>query len=191
MQWLREEGATPFLRAAQSSDVELMKVLLDAGADPKIKTANNVTALAVASGIAWVEGVTFEWSKEKNLQTVKMLLDLGIDPNQQDVEGRTALHGAGHKGYTEVIQMLVDAGAKLDVHDIGSRDTTNSNSEFFGQTWIPLHYAQGLVRIGVQSAKAHPEAAALMEKLMKDRGLPIPAPITRSICVTPGEKGCQ
>ena len=39
MQWLNEDGATPFLRAAQSSDVELMKLLLAHGADPKIATA--------------------------------------------------------------------------------------------------------------------------------------------------------
>jgi ankyrin repeat protein len=46
MQWLYEDGATPFLRAAQSSDVELMKFLLEHGADPKIATSNNVTPLA-------------------------------------------------------------------------------------------------------------------------------------------------
>jgi ankyrin repeat protein len=190
MQWLFEDGATPFIRAAQSSDVDLMNVLLKAGADPKIRTAHDVTALAVASGIAWVQGVTFEWSKEKNLQTVKMLLDLGIDPNQQDDEGRAALHGAAHKGYLEVIQMLVDHGAKLDMNDHGSRDTVNG--DLLGKTWIPLHYAQGLVRVGVQSAVAHPDAEKLLAKLMTDRGIPIPPPIKRSFCVTPDpEKGCQ
>lgn len=190
MQWLFEDGSTPFIRAAQSSDIDLMKVLIDAGADPRIRTAHDVTALAVASGIAWVEGVTFEWSREKNLQAVKWLLDLGIDPNQQDDEGRAALHGAAHKGYLEVIQMLVDKGAKLDMNDHGSRDTVNG--PMLGLTWIPLHYSQGLVRVGVQSAVAHPEAAALLEKLMKERNLPIPPPIKASVCVTPdAEKGCQ
>ncbi|HSP68955.1 MAG TPA: ankyrin repeat domain-containing protein, partial [Bryobacteraceae bacterium] len=96
MQWLNEDGATPFLRAAQSSDVELMKLLLAKGADPKIATARNVTALAVAAGIAWVEGVTFETSREQNVETVKMLLDLAIDPNIHDEDGRTSLHGAAH-----------------------------------------------------------------------------------------------
>ena len=33
-QWLFEEGATPFLRAAQSGDIVLMKLLLEHGADP-------------------------------------------------------------------------------------------------------------------------------------------------------------
>ena len=189
MQWLQEDGATPFLRASQSSDVDLMKVLLAAGADPKIRTAHDVTALSVASGIAWVEGVTFEWSRAKNVEAVKMLLDLGVNVNQADEEGRTALHGAAHKGRNEIVQMLVDAGAKLDAHDVGSRDTVNGAMR--GLTWIPLHYAQGLVRVGVQSAIAHPDTAALIKELMTKQGLPIPPDITSSICLTKGVNGCQ
>ncbi len=189
MQWLFEDGATPFLRAAQSGDVELMKLLLDHGANPKIFTAHNVTPLAVAAGIGWVEGVTFEWGEKENLEAVKMCLDLGIDPNVQDDEGRTALHGAAHKGRPEVIQMLADHGAKLDLHDKGSRDSING--ALLGHTWIPLDWARGLVRVGVQSAIPHPEAADLLVKLMKAQGLPIPPPPTSSICLTKGVNGCQ
>jgi ankyrin repeat protein len=68
MQWLYEDGATPFLRAAQSGDVELMRLLLARGADPRIATANGDTALMVASGVGWVEGVTFEWSPAETLE---------------------------------------------------------------------------------------------------------------------------
>ena len=189
MQWLFEDGATPFLRAAQSGDVELMKLLLAHGADPKIFTAHNVTPLAVASGIGWVEGVTYEWSPEQNIEAVKMCLDLGIDPNVADDEGRTALHGAAHKGKVEVIQLLVDHGANLDAHDGGSRDSVNG--ALLGKTWIPLDWARGLVRVGVQSAIAHPEAAALLAKLMTEKNIPIPPPPTSSICLTEGLNGCR
>ena len=189
MQWLFEDGSTPFIRAAQSSDVELMKVLLAAGADPKIRTAHDVTALSVAAGIAWVEGVTFEWSRPKNVETVKMLIDLGINVNQADDEARTALHGAAHKGRNEVIQMLVDAGGNLEAHDLGSRDTVNG--AMLGLTWIPLHYSQGLVRVGVQSAIPHPETAEFIKDLMRKKGLTIPPDITSSICLTKGVNGCQ
>jgi len=182
MQWLYEDGATPFLRAAQSSDVELMKLLLAHGANPKIYTAQNETPLAVAAGIGWVEGVTYEWSPAANLEAVKMCLDLGIDPNVADDNGRTALHGAAHKGRTDVIQLLVDHGAKLDLHDKGSRDTVNG--ALLGHTWIPLDYTRGLVRVGVQSAISHPEAEALMIKLMNEKGIPIPAKFEGSICLT-------
>jgi ankyrin repeat protein len=189
MQWLFEDGATPFLRAAQSGDVPLMKLLLEHGANPKIYTAHNVTPLATAAGIGWVEGVTFEWSPEQTFEAVKMCLDLGIDPNVQDDEGRAALHGAAHKGRTDVIQALVDHGARLDLHDMGSRDSINGG--MLGQTWIPLDWARGLVRVGVQSAIPHPEAEALLIKLMKEKGLPIPDPPKSSICLTKGVNGCQ
>ena len=189
MQWLFEDGATPFLRAAQSGDVTLMKLLLEHGADPKIFTAHNVTPLAVASGIGWVEGVTYEWSPEQNLEAVKMCLELGIDPNTGDDENRTALHGAAHKGRLEVIQLLVDHGADLNAHDGGSRDSVNG--ALLGKTWIPIDWARGLVRVGVQSAIAHPEAAALLAKLMTDRNIPIPPPPSSSICLTKGLNGCE
>jgi ankyrin repeat protein len=181
MQWLYEDGATPFLRAAQSGDVKLMKLLLAHGADPKITIEHGSNALAVAAGIGWVEGVTFEWSEAENLKAVKLCLDLGLDPNAPDKEGRNALHGAAHKGHIPVIQLLVDRGAKLDAHDYGSRDTISGS--LFGHTWIPIDYARGLVRVGVQSALAHPEAEALLEKLMKERGLPVPERFKSSICL--------
>jgi ankyrin repeat protein len=189
MQWLVEEGATPFLRAAQSSDVELMKFLLDKGADPKINTQVNVSPLAVAAGIAWVEGVTYERSRETNVEAMKLLLGLGLDPNIQDNDGRAALHGAAHKGRNEIVKMLVDGGAKLDLRDFGSRDTINGDMK--GMTWLPLNYAQGLVRVGVQSAIAHPDTAAFMKEMMTQKGLEIPPDITSSICLTKGVKGCQ
>jgi uncharacterized protein len=189
MQWLYEDGATPFLRAAQSGDVTLMKLLLERGADPKIPTAHNDTALAVAAGIGWVEGITFEWSPQESLEAVKMCLDLSIDPNVVDDQGRTALHGAAHKGRTEVIQLLVDRGANLEAHDFGSRDTFAGAMK--GMTWIPLDWARGLVRVGVQSALPHPEAEKLLVKLMTERGLKIPPPPSSSICLTKGVNGCQ
>ena len=189
MQWLYEDGATPFLRAAQSGDTVLMKLLLSKGADPKIATAHNDTALAVAAGIGWVEGVTFEWSPQQSVDAVKMCLDLGIDPNAADDQGRTALHGAAHKGRTEVIQLLVDRGGNLEAHDFGSRDTVNGAMK--GLTWIPLDWSRGLVRVGVQSAIAHPEAEKLLVKLMMEKGLPIPPPPKSSICLTKGTNGCE
>ena len=182
MQWLYEDGATAFLRAAQSGDVELMKLLLAHGADPKIPTANNVTALAAAAGIGWVQGVTYERSEQDTVAAVKLCLELGLDPNVVDSDGRTALHGAAHKGRNALVQVLVEHGAKLDARDFGSRDTVAG--EQLGRGWLPVDYADGLVRVGVQSAIAHPDTAALLRKLMTDRGIPVPAPLSSSVCIT-------
>lgn len=183
-QWLDENGATAFLRASQSGDLVLMKLLLAHGADPKIDTVLHVTALEVAAGVGWVEGITYEWSPEATLEAVKMLLDLGLDVNAQADTGRTALHGAAHKGRTDVIQVLVDHGAKLDLRDYGNTD--NRGGKLAVHTWQPVDYADGLVRVGVQSAIPHPEAGLLLRKLMTEAGLVAP-PVGRtleSICVT-------
>jgi ankyrin repeat protein len=185
MQWFFEDGATPFIRAAQSSDTELMKLLLQYKADPKAVTALGDNALTVSGGIGWVEGVTYERSHKENFEAMKMLLDLGLDPNHANNEGRTALMGAAMKGRPDVIQLLVDRGAKLDAHDKGNRDTDKVSSAAAGKTWQAIDYAEGLVRVGVQSAVMRPEAAALIRKLMAERNMPVP-PIDRtilSICV--------
>jgi ankyrin repeat protein len=186
VQWFFEEGATAFVRAAQSSDTALLKLLLQFKADPLIKTANGDTALTAAGGIGWVEGVTYERSPEENVEALRMLLDLGLDPNVGNNEGRTALMGAALKGRNAAIQLLVDRGARLDQRDRGSRDTDKLGSAAAGHTWQALDYAEGLVRPGVQGVLAYPQAAALIRRLMLERGLPVP-PENRnilSICVT-------
>ncbi|HEY3159109.1 MAG TPA: ankyrin repeat domain-containing protein [Vicinamibacterales bacterium] len=185
MQWFFEDGATAFVRAAQSSDTELMKLLLQYKADPFIATANGDTAFTAAGGIGWVEGVTYERSPQENVEAIRMLLDLGLDPNGANNEGRTPLMGAALKGRNAAIQLLVDRGAKLDTYDRGSRDTDKVGSAAAGHLWQALDYAEGLVRVGVQSATAYPETAALIRRLLKERGLPVP-PENRnilSICV--------
>jgi ankyrin repeat protein len=185
MQWFFESGATPFVRASQSGDTALMKLLLEYGADAKSATDHGDNALTAAAGVGWVEGVTYEHSAQENAAAIKMLLDLDLDPNWSNKDGRTPLMGAALKGRSEVIQILVDRGAKLETRDHGSRDSDDVGSKIAGHTFQALDYADGLVRVGVQSAIARPEASELLRKLMTDRGLFVP-PLNRtvdSICV--------
>ena len=137
---------------------------------------------------AWFQswGVTYEWSKEANVETIKLLLKLGNDPNAQAETGRTALHGAGHKGRSEVIQILVDAGAKLDTRDFGMNGN-DAGGRLREHSWLPVDYADGLIRIGTQSAIIQPEAGALLRKLMIERGIPAPPPgrTLETVCLAP------
>jgi ankyrin repeat protein len=183
-QWLDEDGATAFLRASQSGDVDLMRLLLERGADPRIYTKLGVTPLAAAAGIGWVEGITSERSSAQTVEAVKMLLELGIDPDYQAETGRTALHGAAHKGATEVVRILVAAGARMDIRDFGNTDNRGS-AELAAHTWLPIDYADGLVRVGVQSAIAHPETAKVLRELMLAAGLDTPPDgrTLESICI--------
>jgi uncharacterized protein len=183
-QWLDENGGTAFFRASQSGDVVLMRLLLAHGADPQISTVLGVTPLQVAAGIGWVEGITYEWSREQTLEAVKLLLELGLDPNSQAATGRTALHGAATKGATAVVQTLVDHGARLDVRDYGNTDNRGS-VQMATHTWLAVDYADGLVRTGVQSAIPRPETGLLIRKLMAERGMFVP-PVGRtvaSVCI--------
>jgi len=186
MQWFYEAGCTPFIRAAQSSDTALMRLLLDYGADPFMATDNGDTALTAAGGIGWVEGVTYERSQKENFEAIRMLLDdVGLDPNVANKEGRTALMGAALKGRNDVVEMIVAHGARLDQRDGGSRDTDTNVSAISGHTWQALDYADGLVRVGVQSAVQRPETAALLRRMMTERGMPVPPAnrVIESICV--------
>jgi ankyrin repeat protein len=141
MQWFFEDGATAFVRAAQSSDTELMKVLLEYHADPFLATANGDTALTAAGGIGWVEGVTYERSPQENVEAIRMLLDLGADANAANNEGRTCVDGRRAQRTQRRVQLLVDRGAKLETQDRGSRDTDKLGSAAAGHTWQALDYA--------------------------------------------------
>ena len=110
---------------------------------------------------------------------------LGLDPNQANNEGRSPLMGAALKGRPDFIQLLVDRGANLAAHDRGSRDTHIPGATIAGFTFQAVDYAEGLVRVGVQSAVERPETAKLIRQLMQERNLPVP-PAGRtlnSICV--------
>ena len=48
-----DEGTTPLMRAARSGDAETMRVLLQAGADPKLTTKDGNTALLFAAGVGY------------------------------------------------------------------------------------------------------------------------------------------
>ena len=158
---LNRLGSTPFLLAAKSADVPLMRVLLECGADPRITTNNGTTALMAAAGVGiWAPGEN-PGSHEEALAAVKLVFESGgNDVNAIDKEGETALHGAVYRGGAiPVMQFLIDKGAQLDV--------VNKKG------WTPLTAADG-VEYTPAVLKRYPEAAALLRKTMRDRGMPVP-----------------
>ena len=158
---LNRIGATPFVMAAKSADVPLMRVLLANGADPKIKTADGTSALMVAAGVGVYGPGESPGTHEEALEAVKLAYEAGGgDVNDVNKDGDTALHGAVYRGgAVPVIQFLADKGAKLDVEN--------------KKRWTPLLAAEGVVYAS-SGIRRYPEAAALIRKLMRDRGLPVP-----------------
>src|ERR1700730_12613632 len=72
-------GATPFLLASSADDLEMMRMLVKAGADPEQVTATNATAIMAATGLNHGIGES-PVTEAQALACVKFLLDLGLDP---------------------------------------------------------------------------------------------------------------
>jgi len=166
--WLKEEGATPLLRAALCGDLTVVKLLLAHNADPLIPTFDHTTPLMVASGVGWADGMLHEYSESQTIELIDLLLSRGADVNAANDHGITALHGAGYKGANKAVELLVDHGAKLDALDKGEDYGFGASTT----PMTPLNWAEG-VPIGMSSAIYHTDTVELMAKLMKDRGIPV------------------
>jgi len=112
--WIDPAGATPFWRAAQASDVESMRLLLAAGADPDLATFDETTPLMVAAGIGW-RGNFSQNAPDSWMRAVHFLSEIGADVNAADSNGYTALHGAAALGDYEMVEFLVARGARVDI----------------------------------------------------------------------------
>jgi len=126
-------GATPFWLAARFSQPNVMRRLVELGADPLFVHRSDrivdgkegraydhkneaTTALMAAVGMggggaAWVP-------PERNqrealmLETVKLAVDLGVDVNAMNTDGRTALDAAKALKFETVVTYLTSKGAK-------------------------------------------------------------------------------
>jgi uncharacterized protein len=105
------EGATAFLLAADRSDVPLMRLLVELGADPLLPNFNHTTPLMLAAGLETTEPLEEAGEEPEALEAVKMLLDLGADINAVDDNGDTAMNGAAYNQYPLVVKLLADRGA--------------------------------------------------------------------------------
>src|SRR5688500_5565301 len=162
--------ATALMRAAFSGDLELTKLLLSYGADPKVISSDGETMIAAAAGLGFIQGYSKGKSAAERLEVVKLFVDLGGDVNQADDYGITPLMVAGNMGDTAIIQYLVDKGADLAAYDLGKQ-----NDGAFGasvEPLMPVDYAIGVGTFVPNNAVIiHEAAVELMFRLMKERGI--------------------
>jgi len=162
--------ATALMRAAFAGDLEIVKLLLSYGADPKIVSSDGETMVAAAAGLGFIHGYHTGKPEQERLQVVKLLVELGGDVNQADDYGITPLMVAGNMGHTAIIQYLVDRGADLGAYDLGKK-----NDGAFGasvEPLLPVDYAIGVGTFVPNNAVIiHQEAVDLMFRLMKERGI--------------------
>jgi ankyrin repeat protein len=129
---IESDGATPFLFAADRSDVPLMRLLIELGADPLIPNFNNTTPLMAAAGLGTTEPLEEAGEESEALEAVNLLLDLGAGINDLNNDGDTAMHGAAYNIYPRVVELLAKRGADPQVW---------KNPDKFGRT--PLFLAEG------------------------------------------------
>ncbi len=111
-------GATPVVLAAEVNNLDAIKALVEAGADPNIGTDSGTTALMMASGA----GTDVQRAREPEeravvVQTARYLVEHGADVNKPGQFGWTALHAAAYQGLNDEIEFLVKNGANIDQKD--------------------------------------------------------------------------
>ena len=158
---LNRIGATPFLLAAKNVDLDMMRLLLESGADPDLTPMDETTALMVAAGSYMFnpgeDAGAEPGSEPRALEAVELCLELGADVNAVDKNGETALHGAAFRGANSIVELLVDRGARLDVRN--------------KEGWTPLNVADGIQITGFLKQQRH--TAEFLRQLMAERGLSV------------------
>lgn len=161
-------GATALMRAAKSVDLPAMRLLVEHGASPAAATGSGTTPAMFAARWSPRGGGTFEDS----LAALELCLDAGADIDAADGSGQTLLHIAASSN-DELVRWLADRGADLVARDKAGR--------------TPLDVALGVpgpapAGRGGRGRGGPPEpgpvresTVALLENLMRERGLPIDA----------------
>ncbi|OEJ14534.1 hypothetical protein BFL38_05715 [Brachyspira hampsonii] len=95
---------TPLMIAALRNDYDMVKYLLDKGANPNTANNENKTALTIANDYG-----KFDISK--------LLIQQGANINTQDEHGLTALMNAAMIGDYEMVKFLLENGANINTKD--------------------------------------------------------------------------
>jgi len=128
-----KDDLTALIIAAENGYTEIVKCLLDKGAEPNLKTKFNYTALMLAASHGHTEIVKILVDNDAYLdliekdnctalmlaalyghtEIVKFLLDKGAEPNLISGNNWTALIVAAKCGYTEIVKLLLNKGANV------------------------------------------------------------------------------
>ena len=161
---------TALIRAARSADIEAMKLLVAAGADPKAPEPDGfTTVLAVTSGPEIPPLVVADRERPAEpdaITALGYLLPQGVDVNAADRFGVTALHTVAKRGYVDVLKYLAAHGADLNAADRS------------GAT--PLDYALGRSPVFFGIPPSSPPAAEALRALGAREGkiVPLKGPAT-------------
>lgn len=129
-------GKTAMIHAVERNDVETVRLLLDAGADPDLK-AGGYTPLGRAAilGYGRIAGMLLKYGADPDLrssdgntpltaaasmnrlQVIRVLLPARPDYTLRNRHGRTALSLAAMEGYEEAVRIMLESGMDARVLD--------------------------------------------------------------------------
>ena len=95
----RDSGDSALLRAAESGNFHILKLLLDKGGKANHQSRSHVTAMHFAA-------------RKANIDCLAALLHAGSSPNVVDHAGDTSLHWAARTGTPTALEFLIDKGGK-------------------------------------------------------------------------------
>ena len=98
------EGDTALHLTHDNGNTDVMRLLLDAGADPNVQNNDGQTLLHHMAA----EGIT-EYVRHED---VEALLNAGADPNLIDKKGWTPAHYAGDGMHKDMLRLLLENGAE-------------------------------------------------------------------------------
>jgi ankyrin repeat protein len=121
-------GATPYWLAARFTEPEVMRLLLQRGADPlfvhhanyhnddPVEPRTQITTAVMAAtgmggGVGWVQPPRSE-REALMLEAVTLAVEQGVDVNAANADGRTALDAARASKFETVVKLLIDHGAR-------------------------------------------------------------------------------
>lgn len=99
-----ETGWTSLTGAAAQGHPRIVRLLLDAGANPDIGNLKKITPLMFGA-------------RYGNIEICRLLLEYGANPDLQDVYGMTALIVSTREGHADIAEMLLKAGASINIKD--------------------------------------------------------------------------
>ncbi len=106
----RKDHWTPLLAASYFGRLEIVRILLDHGAEANAENRQSKNSLDQVSRGEY-------GSQEDGVRVAQLLLERGVDVNASDKDHWTPLHSASYYGRSEIVRVFLDHGADVNAEN--------------------------------------------------------------------------